>query len=144
AVLVVHHQIARGQRQRVDDVASLGGQSLAVDRGRPFAVQIGLVDHDEVGPGNHDTVVQRPLEHADDAYLRGGAAFQKGCGSVGFSKLLYDAVRGAGARGDDGCVATGRNVGAQHREDLVDAGLLTTRRRRGPDVELDRRLVGKL
>ena len=35
AVLVVHHQIARGQRQRVDDVAALGGQPLALGGGRP-------------------------------------------------------------------------------------------------------------
>ena len=85
--------------------------------------------------------------HADDAYLRGGAAFQKGCGSVGFSKLLYDAVRGAGARGDDGCVASRRDVGAQHREDLglkVWVGLRPACRRRRPDVELQPGLVGKL
>ena len=35
AVLIVHHQVARGQRERVDDVAALGGQPLAFGGGRP-------------------------------------------------------------------------------------------------------------
>ena len=41
-------------------------------------------------------------------------------------------------------VVAGGDVRAQHREDLVDAGLLTAGRRRRPDVQLDRRLVAEL
>ena len=70
AVLVVHHQVAGGQRQRVDDVAALGGQPLALGGGGPVAGQVGLGDHDEVGARQHHAVVQRALEHADDARLR--------------------------------------------------------------------------
>ena len=44
AVLVVHHQVARGQRQRVDGVAAFGGQPFAVGGGHPVAGQIGLGD----------------------------------------------------------------------------------------------------
>ncbi len=51
---------------------------------------------------------------------------------------------GAGAGGDDDGVATRRDVGPQHREDLRDVRLLSARRRRRPDVELQRRLVGQL
>ena len=82
AVLVVHHQIAGRQRQRVDDVAALGGQPLALDGGGPVAGQVGLGDHDEVGPGDHHTVVQRALQHADDALFRGAAWLQHRCGRV--------------------------------------------------------------
>ena len=75
AVLVVHHQIAGRQGQRVDDVATLGGQPLALGGRGPVARQIGLGDHHEVGPTDHDTVVQRALEHPDDAVLERDAWF---------------------------------------------------------------------
>ena len=144
AVLVVHHQVAGGQGQRVDDVAALGGQPLALGGRGPVARQIGLGDHHEVGPGDHDTVVQRPLEHPDHAVFQSDARFQKSCRSIGFSELLDDPLRGACARGDDRRVAARRDVCAQHREDVVDVGLLTARGRRRPDVDLDRRLVAQL
>ena len=121
AVLIVHHQIARGQRERVDDVAALGGQPFALGRGDPVAGQVGLGDDDEVGAGQHHAVVQRTLEHPDDAGLGLGARLQHRRGRVGFGQLLDDAVRGAGARRDDGGRSTGGDVRAQHREDLVDA-----------------------
>ena len=65
AVLIVHHQVACGQRQRVDGVAPLGRQPLAVDGGGPVAGQIGFGDDDQVGAGYHHAVVQRALEHPD-------------------------------------------------------------------------------
>ncbi len=82
AVLVVHDQVAGGQRQRVDDVAALGGQPFAIDGGSPVAGQVGLGDHDEVGACDHHTVVQRSLEYPDNALFRRCAGFQHRCGSV--------------------------------------------------------------
>src|SRR6478609_1973210 len=65
APLIVHHQITRGERERVGDVAAFCGQPLAFRRGDPVAGEVGFGDHDDVGPGQHHAVVQRPLEHAD-------------------------------------------------------------------------------
>ena len=118
-MLVVHDQIACRQRQRIDDVAALGGQPLALDGGGPVAGQVRLGDHDEVGTGEHHTVVQRALQHPDNARFRRRSGLQHRCGSVGFGQLLDNAVRRAGAGGDDDGVAARRDVRPQHREDLV-------------------------
>ena len=74
-MLVVHHQVAGRQGQRVDDVAAFGGQPFAFGGRGPVARQIGLGDHHEVGPADHDTVVQRALEHPDHAVLQSDARF---------------------------------------------------------------------
>lgn len=68
-MLIVHHQVTGRQRQRVDDVAPLGRQPLALGGADPAAGQIGLGDDDQVGAGNDDAVTQRALEHPDDSRL---------------------------------------------------------------------------
>ncbi len=82
AVLIVHHQVTGRQRQRVDGVAALGREPLAVDGRGPAAGQIGFGDDDQVGAGYHNAAVQRTLEHPDDTTLGSGArrpASRPGC-----------------------------------------------------------------
>ena len=51
AVLIVHHQVARGQCQRVDGIAAFGGQSLAVGGRHPVTGQIGFGDDHQLCAG---------------------------------------------------------------------------------------------
>ena len=63
AVLIVHHQVARGQRQRVDGVAAFGGQSLAVGGRHPVAGQVGFGDDHQLRRRRHPVITSR---HAVD------------------------------------------------------------------------------
>ena len=65
------------------------------------------------------------------------AGFQHPGRDVALAELFDNAVGGAGTRRDDGCQSAGHHVGAQHREDLLDAGLLTAGRRGGAHVKFD-------
>lgn len=140
----MHHQVTGRQRQRVDGVAPLGCQPLALHGGDPAAGQIRLGDHHQVRAGDDDAVVQRSLEHPDDAGPGRRAGFQHGGRGVAFGQPFHHPVCGPGAGRDDGGVAAGADVGAQHREDAVDVVLMAARRRRRPHVQLHRRLVGQL
>ena len=144
AVLIVHHQVARGQCQRVDGIAAFGGQSPAVGGRHPVTGQVGFGDDHQVCAREDHTVVQWALEHADDAGFGLGSRLQHRCRRVGFGQLLDHAVRGSGARCDDGGGSAGRHVRAQHREELVDITLMAACRRSRPDVQFDCRLVGQL
>ena len=144
AVLIVHHQVAGRQRQRVDGVAPLGRQPLAVDGGGPAAGQIGFGDDDQVGAGYHNAAVQRTLEHPDNTLIGSGARVQHGGRGVGLGQPLHHTMCGPGPRRDHHGVPAGRDMGAQHRKDAVDVVLMPARRRRGPDVQLHRRFVGQL
>jgi hypothetical protein len=122
---------------------ALGGQPFALGCGDAVAGQVGFGDDDEVGAGHHHAVVQRALSTPTTPGL-GVAPGRASRRRIGFGQLLDHAVRGAGARRDDGRRSAGGDVRAQHREDLVDAGLLAPRRRRRADVQLDRRFVTQL
>ena len=143
-MLIVYHQVAGRQRQRVDGVAALCRQPLAVDGGGPAACQIRFGDDNQVGAGYHNAAVQRPLQHPDDTALGSGARIQHGGRGVGLGQPLHHPVRGAGSRRHHHGVPAGRDVGAQHREDGFNIVLMTARRRRGPDVQLGRRFVAEL
>ena len=121
-MLVVDHQVARGQRQRVDGVAALGGQPSAVGGGHPVSGEISFGDDHQPRIRQHDTVVQWAFEHPDDAGLGLRSRLQHRCRRVGFGQLLDDAVRGSRPRRDDGSGPAGRDVRAQHREDCFDTG----------------------
>ena len=144
AVLVVHHQVTRGQRQRVDGVAPLGRQPLAVAGCAPVAGQVGLGDHHQVGALDNDAVAEWAFEHADDPRFWRGTGFQHDRGRLGFGQPLHHAMRGPGPGGDHRGVPAGADVRTQHREDAVDILLMPTSRRRRPDVQLHGRLVGQL
>ena len=122
AVLVVDHQVACGQRQRVDGVAAFGGQPSAVGGGHPVSGQIGFGDDHQPGTRKHHAVVQGAFEHPDHAGFGRGSRVQHRCRRVGFGQLLDDAVRGSRPRRDDGSGPAGRDVRAQHREDCFDTG----------------------
>ncbi len=110
-MLIVHHQVTGRQRQRVDDVAPLGRQPLALGGADPAAGQIGLGDDDQVGAGNDDAVTQRALEHPDDSRLGRLAGIEHPRGGVGLGQPFHHAVCGSGARRDQRGVPAGRDVG---------------------------------
>ena len=98
-----------------------------------------------LAPGHHHAVVQRALEHPDHAGVRRRTRLQHGCGRVGFGELLDDAVRGAGAGRDDRRrTRRSRRARAASRRSRRCSCLRPAGRRRRPDVEFDRRLVGQL
>jgi hypothetical protein len=143
-VLVVDHQVASGKCQRVDHIAALGGQPLALCDGDAAAGQVAFRDDDQVHARQHDAVVQRAAQHADHPQPRSLAGLQAGGRDIGLAELFDDTVRGPGSGCDDGCVTAGRDLRTQHREDLLDAVLMSARRRRRSNVELDRAAVTQL
>src|SRR6202044_3235785 len=124
AVLIVHHQVAGGECQRVNGVAPFGGQPLAVDGSGPAAGQIGFGDDDQVGAGYDHAAVQRTLEHPDNTAFGSGPRVQHGGRGVGFGQPLHDTVGGAGSRSNDHAVPAGQDMGAKHREDALDVVLM--------------------
>ena len=143
-MLIVHHQVAGGQRQRVDGVAAFGRQPLALDGRHPAAGQVRFGDHHQVGARYDHAVVQRTLEHPDHTLLGRRTGFQHGGGGVEVGQSLHHPMSGPGPGRDHHGVAAGRDVRAQHREDAVDVMLMPASRRRRPDLEFQRRLVGQL
>ena len=85
-----------------------------------------------------------PLSTPTTPGLGAAPGFQHGGGGVGLGQPLHHAMGGPGAGCDDRGVPAGADVRAQHREDAVDVVLMPARRRRRPDVQLHRRLVGQL
>ena len=139
SVLVVNHQITRGQCQRIDGVAPPRRQPLALRTRGPVAGQVGFGDHHQVGTGQDDPVVQRALEHTDHAGGGRLPRLQHRRRGVVFGELLDDPVGNAHARRDHAGHTSGQHVGAQHRENLLDVALLPACRGSGARVQFEGR-----
>ncbi len=119
AVLVVHHEVTRGQRQRVDLVAALGTEPATVARARhPRAGQVGLGDDDERrgrggGTTRDQTAPQGSVVDRDGVghgRLTGGGHRRR---DFGLTQAFVDALGRALARDDDRRAPTVADVGTQ-------------------------------
>ena len=145
AVLIVHHQIAGGQRQRVDDVAPPGRQPLALRCDDSVAGEVGLGDDHQTGTGHQQAGAQRTLEHPHHAGGRPRAGLQHlaGVSDSASCSTTRCAVPAPGATTTASPpVATWARSIAKSLLDAVRRA--RSGRRRRPDVERDRRLVGQL
>jgi len=117
AVLVVHHHVARGQRQRVHLVATLGRQPSPVGvRCGAVAGEVGLGDHHQLRAGQHQPVGQAAAQHRDVTWLRLSSGLTADGGDLGLDQALQHPLRrpvpGHHHRGR----STGAAVRAQRRE----------------------------
>ena len=143
-VLVVHHQITGGQCEWVHGIAAFGRQPSPLGAGGPVPGEVGLGDHHQLGAGHNDSPVQRALEHVDHARPQRRTGVEHHGGSIAFTELLDQSVRGPDTRGHHRSSPTGQHVGAQHGENLVGAALLAPSRRRGAHPEIDRAGLAEL
>ncbi|CAM4102345.1 hypothetical protein TSST111916_21210 [Tsukamurella strandjordii] len=128
AVFVVHHEVACGQRERVDLVAPLGRKpSPVAHAGHPVTGEIGLGEQDEGARGHGDAGLQAAAQHADGAGARLIAGLQFGGGDLRIAEAFEDAGAGSLARHHDHAAASRCRVGSQAGEQLLRLGLRAAR-----------------